>query len=96
MEIPKSQCLRCGSEMNSLGTEMIQLGKAGYFTGTWRNILSGALEVEIYICSNCGKVEFYTCDAQNKENEFPQVKCPNCGQYHDFDYPKCPFCNYKE
>ncbi len=24
----------------------------------------------------------------------PQRKCPKCGKNHDFDYPKCPFCNY--
>lgn len=24
----------------------------------------------------------------------PQVKCPRCGRKHDFDYPKCIFCEY--
>ena len=22
----------------------------------------------------------------------PQVRCPRCGRRHDFDYPKCPYC----
>ena len=24
--------------------------------------------------------------------DLPQKKCPNCGETHDFDYPKCPYC----
>lgn len=26
--------------------------------------------------------------------ELPQKKCPKCGKAHDFDYPKCPFCDF--
>ena len=26
----------------------------------------------------------------------PQVKCPACGKTHDFDYPQCPHCDYKQ
>lgn len=25
----------------------------------------------------------------------PQVRCPVCGCKHDFDYPRCPKCNYE-
>jgi hypothetical protein len=24
----------------------------------------------------------------------PQKQCPQCGDRHDFDYPKCPKCKY--
>lgn len=24
----------------------------------------------------------------------PQRQCPQCGKQHDFDYPKCPHCDY--
>lgn len=24
----------------------------------------------------------------------PQVKCPSCGRQHDFDYPKCIYCDF--
>ena len=24
----------------------------------------------------------------------PQVQCPVCGYQHDFDYPRCPKCDY--
>lgn len=25
----------------------------------------------------------------------PQVRCPSCGQHHDFDYPQCIYCGHK-
>ena len=53
------KCLRCESEMVLKGTEKIQLGEAGLF-GNWNNVFSGSLEVEIYICDKCGKVEFFS------------------------------------
>jgi len=24
----------------------------------------------------------------------PQVQCPRCGRHHDFDYPKCVYCDF--
>lgn len=24
----------------------------------------------------------------------PQVQCPSCGRKHDFDYPKCVYCEF--
>ena len=89
----RNDCIRCGGKMQSIGTERLQLGQAGLLTGTLRNILSGALEVSIYICSDCGKIEFYAADSQ-KGDDLPQVKCPRCGSRHDFDYPKCANCGY--
>ena len=43
-------CLRCHGEMEHLGQESLQL-------------FSGALEVDIYACRRCGKLEFYRADA---------------------------------
>lgn len=28
------------------------------------------------------------------DEALPQRKCPKCGKEHDFDYPKCPFCDH--
>ena len=28
------------------------------------------------------------------DDTLPQRKCPQCGKEHDFDYPKCPYCNH--
>lgn len=41
-------------------------------------------------------------DIDNTSNQNPiagtsisQITCPNCGEKHDIDYPKCPFCNHQ-
>lgn len=112
------ECLRCGAAMKFLKQEKIQLGQTGYFLGDWPNLLAGALEVEIYGCCHCGKVEFFMPGIPETEYEepdmeldqlppdteqnivgvsrsgIPQVRCPACGQNHDFDYPKCPYCGH--
>jgi len=28
------------------------------------------------------------------DEKLPQKTCPNCGKQHDFDYPKCPWCQH--
>lgn len=112
-------CIRCGSSMAFLKQEKLQLGQTGFFLGDWPNLLAGALEVEIYGCHRCGKLEFMMPGFMNpvegepdeEEIEFlppeeerpivgvsangvPQVKCPRCGRTHDFDYPKCVYCDF--
>jgi len=81
--------------MASFGVEKIQLGQTGWILGDLSNLISGALEVEIYICKNCGKIEFYYTQPIEEEDDIAQVTCPNCGRKHDLDFPKCPFCNYR-
>ena len=88
-------CLRCGEQMQFLKREKIQLGETTWFLGDARNLWAGALEVDIYVCENCGKIEFYTPEPDAVINELPQKECPNCGKTHDFDYPKCPFCKHE-
>ena len=87
------ECLRCGNEMRYIKREKLQLGEMSWILGEASNLLSGALEVDIYVCKSCGKIEFYV--PQSIENNLPQKQCPNCGKTHDFDYPKCPFCKYE-
>ena len=93
--LSKTKCLRCNGEMVSFGVEKIQLGQTGWLLGYLPNLISGALEVEIYICKSCGKIEFYYTQSIEEENDIAQVTCPNCGRMHDLDFPKCPFCNYR-
>lgn len=88
----KLTCLRCGAEMQHVKTEKLQLGETGWVLGDLPNLFAGALEVDIYACPGCGKLEFFS--AAPKEEELPQRKCPRCGKVHDFDYPKCPFCKH--
>lgn len=28
------------------------------------------------------------------DDALPQRQCPQCGKQHDFDYPKCPHCDF--
>ena len=85
-------CIRCNSEMKHLRTEKLQLGQTGWIFGDLPNLLAGAMEVDIYICPECRKLEFFLAD--DKEDVLPQKQCPKCGKMHDFDYPKCPYCKF--
>ena len=78
--------------MQYLAQERIQLGKTGWLLGDLPNLFAGALDVHIYFCPSCGKLEFYA--AEETADELPQKTCPVCGTVHDFDYPQCPKCKY--
>lgn len=87
------KCLRCETEMAFIGKERLQLGKTSWITGDLSNLLSGALEVGIYVCPSCGKIEFFQTE-EEKTDGIAKTKCPVCGKKHDIDYPKCPFCKH--
>ncbi len=111
-------CVRCGNEMFFFKREKLQLGQTGFFLGDWPNLIAGALQVEIYGCNQCGKLEFMMPGFPKKEYDepemeledlppaedqnivgvsmdgVPQVCCPVCGKKHDFDYPRCPYCEH--
>ena len=88
----KITCLRCGKKMTYIKAEKIQLGQTGWILGDLPNLVAGAMEVDIFSCPVCGKPEFFLAGA--KEEGLMQKQCPHCGKWHDFDYPKCPFCKY--
>ena len=97
------QCPRCGNEMNHIKREKLQFGQTGWILGDLPNLIAGALEVDIFCCSGCGKLEFYRADMyaertfasnQHEPSDLPQRTCPNCGILHDFDYPMCPVCGH--
>ncbi len=81
--------------MIPIGTKKIQLGDAGAWSGEWSHIIEGSLEVDIYVCSQCKKIEFYATSKISGHERLSQKKCPECGNEHDFDYPKCPSCNHR-
>lgn len=93
-------CLRCSAEMDCLGREKLQLGEAGWILGDLPHLIAGALELEIYACPQCGKVELFRPKLTKGElsgyshKDIPQKQCPKCGESHDFDYPKCPYCHF--
>ncbi|MBQ8003118.1 MAG: hypothetical protein IJ297_06715 [Clostridia bacterium] len=86
------KCIHCDRKLDYIMTEDIQLGKQSFIFGDWPNLLAGALTVSVFRCPECGKLEFFSADYTDEK--LPQVTCPNCGKEHDFDYPKCPHCNY--
>ena len=90
----KIDCLRCGQKMRYFGTEKLQFGQTSWIFGDLPNLLAGAMEVDVYCCSECRKLEFFLAEENDMEEELPQKQCPNCGRMHDFDYPKCPFCKH--
>lgn len=85
-------CLRCNKEMYHAGSEKLQLGEAGWILGDLPNLLAGAMEVDVYTCPQCGKIEFF--QAEEEEDGIAMIRCPQCGKKHECDYPKCPFCKY--
>lgn len=90
----KISCLRCQTPMRYISDEKIQLGQTGWLLGDLPNLLSGALEVAIYTCPSCRKIELFQTMQEACDNAIAQQTCPNCGKMHDMDYPKCPFCKY--
>ena len=96
MEQGAMKCLRCGAEMRLLRREYLQLGKTGWLTGDWGNLLAGALDVTIMVCPGCGKLEFFAeGEPDTEESGIAQTTCPRCGRAHDLDDPRCPFCGEK-
>lgn len=89
------KCLRCGEDMQYLSRERLQLGKTGWVLGDLPNLLSGALEVQIFVCPKCRKLEFFLAENETIDDETPKKTCPDCGTVHDFDYPKCPNCKHE-
>lgn len=86
-------CLRCNAEIKFLSKEKLQLGKTGWLLGDLPNLVAGALEVDIYRCPVCKRLEFFATD-ESEGNDLPKRTCPSCGTVHDFDYPKCPKCKH--
>ena len=83
--------------MQYIDTVKFQLGKMGWILGDLPHLLSGAMQLSVYRCSVCGKVEFFSfepLETEKPEDQIAQVLCPRCKQMHDMDYPKCPFCGH--
>ena len=52
-------CLRCCAGMQFIRREKFQLGQTGWVLGDLPNLFAGAMEIEIYACPKCGKLEFF-------------------------------------
>lgn len=91
------KCLRCGGNMEFAGTEKLQLGQYGFLLGSLSNLVSGSLEVEVYCCDACRKLEFYAVDSESAAagSGIAQAPCPHCGQLHEIDDARCPHCGVR-
>ena len=76
-------CLRCGAQMSFLKTEKLQLGEAGttLMGGIYSNIVAGALEVDIYLCPDCGKLEFFRPGGKALFARAQEEKAPQTGAF---------------
>ena len=67
-------CLRCGEKMQFGRQEKIQLGQTGFLFGDLPNLIAGALEVDIYSCPQCGKLEFFLPGYPQDEHQAPELE----------------------
>lgn len=52
-------CPYCAVQMTYSGAHKLQLGRYGLFLGHLDNFFSGSLDVQIYECPQCGKIEMF-------------------------------------
>lgn len=89
-------CLRCGTRMNYIRREKFQMGEAGWLLGDLPHLIKGAMELDVYSCPFCGKVEFFQVTG---DGEVSQMENPGNGETEFFqtmgeELPqvKCPVC----
>ena len=65
----KLKCLRCGGQMKFGMQQKFQMGEASFLLGDWPHWKAGALELEVWFCPDCGKVEFFVPGSRNRPAE---------------------------
>ena len=78
----KTKCLRCDARMKFGMQQKFQLGQTSFLMGDWPNLMAGSLELEVWFCPKCGKVEFFV---PGSTQNLP-VKQPEPAQTEEFDY----------
>lgn len=93
------KCLRCGSPMGLAMREKFQLGQTGLILGDLPNLIAGSLELDVYSCSRCGKIEFFQPDTVVYEPRMEQEAFgPEAGQHiigvsaDGIPQVRCPSC----
>lgn len=79
-------CTNCGEVLQRIA-ERVSLH--GDCRGIW-SLLMEDIEMDVYACPDCGKLEFYRPAAASPEPE-ELVTCPACGAQHS-KYINCPNC----
>lgn len=88
------KCLRCCAMMQLLKRETLQLGQTTWLFGDLPNLMAGGLDVEIYACPQCGKLEFFQQPIPEEQGGQTMRICPRCGRRHGADRDRCPACGY--
>ena len=78
----KTKCLRCDARMKFGMQQKFQMGQTSFLLGDWPNLMAGSLELEVWFCPKCGKVEFFV---PGSTQNLP-VKQPEPAQTEEFDY----------
>ena len=78
----KRKCLRCDARMKFGMQQKFQMGQTSFLLGDWPNLLAGALELEVWFCPKCGKVEFFV---PGSSPDLP-VKPEEPAQSEEFDF----------
>lgn len=57
------KCLRCGGEMLKDGVRTFKLGEETLLLSDLNRLFSGSMDLEMLVCEDCGKVEFFRVQA---------------------------------
>lgn len=69
-------CSSCGSLASKIATE--------------RHLVED-IEMDLYLCESCGKVEFYKSNFKEPQVNF--IYCDSCGNEVDDREIACPYCD---
>ena len=69
IRIRQIACPYCGVRMEYRGPHRIQLGRWGLFIEHWDHFLSGSLNVQIYECPKCGKIDMFRSKKTTKRKK---------------------------
>ena len=82
--------------MRLIRREKFQLGQSGWVLGDLPNLFAGGMEIEIYVCPKCGKLEFFQPGSDKFAGTADEAKTGS--GYLPPDAPgglprkKCPVC----
>lgn len=85
-------CLRCGAGMQFMGRDKLQR-RPNLLLSDLTFALAGGMEIDIYSCPKCGKIELF--QPETASDDLAQKQCPVCGAVLDFDYGRCPHCKHE-
>ncbi|MBR5468720.1 MAG: hypothetical protein IKU80_05750, partial [Firmicutes bacterium] len=67
------ECLRCKGKMLDYGPVTFKLGEETYFFSDINRLVSGSLNLNVLVCENCGKAEFYVSDRKELEEVTEEI-----------------------